>query len=73
MIIETVKSGALVSVKAHYVQLIAQSVSTLSVVGWLGSHTPFLLNTGYTRLVTFYMGYHSTPCHQDVIYELSQV
>lgn len=41
MIIETVKSGALVSVKAHYVQLIAQSVSTLSVVGWLGSDTLF--------------------------------
>lgn len=39
MIIEMVKSGAPMSVKVHHVQLIAQSLSALALVGRVGSST----------------------------------
>lgn len=54
MIIEMVKSGALVSVKVHHVQLIAQSLSALALVG----HHTYLLfpHTGNTCLVAFFIG-----------------
>lgn len=64
MIIEMVKSGAPVSVKAQHVWLIARSPSALPLVVWLTSSLCNALsssfNTGYTGLVNFYMGW-TTP------------